>query len=92
MPQVGRYGPLPTIASDKRHGVTGIVVYCRGLHCSRSKSFTFDELGLPDDTPVIDIGKLKRFVCSRPECGCRDVEVRSEWPDPREVIRKRSME
>ena len=58
MLKVGRYSPVPTIASDKRHGVTGIVVYCCGLHCSRSKSFTLDELSLPDDAPVIDIGKL----------------------------------
>ena len=45
MSRSGRYGPLAAIASDKRHGGTGVLVDCRGLQRSRSKAFTFDDLG-----------------------------------------------
>jgi hypothetical protein len=41
-------------------------------------SFTFDELRVPDELPVIYIPRVRRFVCTK--CGSRKVQVRSEWP------------
>jgi hypothetical protein len=48
--------PLPNIAHDRGHGITSIRVYCEGLYCPHWRVFTFDELGVPDDLPVIRQG------------------------------------
>ena len=69
---------------------TSVVVYCRGLYCSGSAEIALDTLALPEDTAIIHIAGAKPFVCKR--CGCREVEVRAVWPDPREVTRRASTE
>jgi hypothetical protein len=57
--------PLPNVAHDRAHGVTSIRVYCEGLYCPHWRVFTFDELAVPDELPVIHIPRVRRFVCSR---------------------------
>jgi hypothetical protein len=71
---------LPTVALDRGHGITAIRVYCAaGLVCPHSKVFSFDELSVPDEMPVIDIPRFRRFVCSK--CGSRKVQVKSVWSE-----------
>lgn len=42
--------PLPTVAHDRGHGITSLIVYCAaGTVCPHSKDFTFEELRLTDD-------------------------------------------
>jgi hypothetical protein len=70
---------LPTVAHDRGHGITSIRVYCEGLYCPHWRIFTFDEMKVPDEMPVIHIPRVRRFVCSK--CGSRKVQVRSVWPE-----------
>ena len=46
---------LPTVAHDGGHGITSIRVYCEGLYCPHWRVFSFDELAVPDELPVIYI-------------------------------------
>jgi hypothetical protein len=69
-------GPPATIASLRRQGVT---ITCDGPNCWNSKRVMFDELALPDDTAVPDIGRHRGFKCQR--CGCRQVRVSPDWTD-----------
>jgi hypothetical protein len=71
--------PLPNVAHDRGHGITAIRVYCEGLYCPHSRVFSFEELKVPDELPVIHIPRIRRFVCTK--CGSRKVQVRSEWPE-----------
>jgi hypothetical protein len=52
-----------------------------GAGCPHWKVFTFDELGVPDDMPVIHIPRRRRFICTA--CGSRKVSIRSVWPERR---------
>jgi len=46
--------PLPTVAHDRGHGITSVRVFCAaGLICSNYKVFTFDELDVPDEMPIL---------------------------------------
>jgi hypothetical protein len=74
---------LPTVAHDRDHGITSIRVYCEGLYCPHWRVFTFNELKVPNDLPVIHIPRVRRFVCTK--CGSRKVQVRSEWPERKSV-------
>jgi hypothetical protein len=71
--------PLPNVAHDRGHGITSIRIYCEGLYCAHWGIFSFDELRVPDELPVIHIPRMRRFVCTK--CGSRKVQVRSEWPE-----------
>jgi hypothetical protein len=74
--------PLPTVAHDRAHGITSLIVYCSaGIVCPHSKAFTFEELRLTDDMVMGHIPRHRRFVCTR--CGSRRVTIRSVWPDRR---------
>jgi hypothetical protein len=76
-------GPLPTIADNKRLGMTGFRVECATLYCHHTKRVEFDALGLPDDTVFLDIPKLRRFVWE--EGGGREATARADWNDYYEV-------
>jgi hypothetical protein len=43
------------------------------------QGFSFDELAVPDQMPVIDIPRFRRFVCSK--CGSRKVQIKSVWSE-----------
>ena len=70
--------PLPNVAHDS---VTASLyrVYRKDVYCPQSRAFSFDELAVPDELPVIHIPRVRRFVCSK--YGSRKVAIRSEWPD-----------
>ena len=72
-------GPLPTIGETKRHGVVACHIQCATPNCWNKRRFTFEELGLPDDTIFLHIPRLRRFRCKR--CGCRSVRVSADWRD-----------
>jgi hypothetical protein len=83
MKEAEAYSPpgvgLPNVAHDRGHGITSILVYCAAdLVCAHWRVFTFVELAMPDELPVIHIPRVRRFVCSK--CGSRKVQARSEWP------------
>lgn len=72
-------GPLPTIRETRSHGVVACLIQCAGPNCWHETRFTFDELGLSDDTIFVHIPRLRRFRCKR--CGCRSVRVSADWRD-----------
>ena len=81
-------GPPPTIATVLAEGCTALLVYCtgrltNGYLCHHQGRIDIDDLGLPAEWPFRDIARTGRLRCSR--CGSRDVEVRPDRPDPREV-------
>jgi hypothetical protein len=70
---------LPNVAHFREHGITSLGVHCAAdLVCSHSRVMTFDELRLADDAVLINVPRVRRFVCTR--CGRREVQVRPEWP------------
>ena len=71
----------PTIGSSKTEGLTGVWVTCLHPDCRRSVALEWDRLGLPDDTPFLEIGARRRFVCSG--CGSREVSVTPDWREYR---------
>lgn len=65
----------PTIADTRRHGIDELIVYCA---CGRTSFVEFDSLGLPEDTPFIEIVNRRHFTCK--ECGKRDrVQIMPHW-------------
>ena len=80
-------GPLPTIASSKRHNVHGFVITCERYGCGGQRRFRFDDFALPDTTVFIEIPRHLRFRCLR--CGGRKVGIMALWPDPLEEKAKR---
>ena len=72
-------GPLPTIGETRSHGVVACLIQCHGPNCWQEVRFTFDDLGLPDETILVDIPKLRSFRCRK--CGCRRVRVSADWRD-----------
>ena len=70
------YDPM-TIANANELGLTGVILYCR--KCHREGSASFDSLKLSRDTPVPEIVKARRFVCSG--CGGRSVVSLPDWAD-----------
>jgi hypothetical protein len=71
--------PLPNVTHDRGHGITSVRVYCEGLYCPHWRIFSFDELAVPEEMPVIHIPRVRRFVCMK--CGSRKVQVRLVWPN-----------
>ena len=71
--------PLPKVAHFRAHGVTALRVHCSADQvCVHSRAMTFDELRLADDAVLVNVPRVRRFVCTR--CGRRKVQVRPEWP------------
>lgn len=69
-------GPM-TIANARENGLSGIEVYCR--KCHHAATMRFEALDLPDETPIPEIGRIKRFVCS--SCGGWGVKTMPDWTD-----------
>ena len=78
----GRYtGPPPTIGFLRQeNGIRGVRVYCAGLNCGRMQAITFNELGLPDETPFPEIARRRRWFCVG--CRSRQVTCMPDWADP----------
>lgn len=56
----------PTIGEFKAQGLTGVFVICGS--CPRPDvPLTWEQVGLPDDTPFPKIDRRKQFVCAH--CG-----------------------
>ena len=79
----GRYtGPPPTIAYlRQQNGIKGVRISRAGLNCGRMQEMSFDELGLPDETPFPELATRRRWLCTG--CASREVGVMPDWPDPR---------
>ena len=78
----GRYtGPPPTVGYLRReNGVRGVRISCAGLYCGRMQVMSFDDLGLPDETPFPKIASRCRWVCIG--CGSGEVTCMPDWSDP----------
>jgi hypothetical protein len=74
MEEANAYSPpgvgLPTVAHDRGHGMS-IRVYCEGLYCPHWRVFSFDELAVPDELPVIHIGDVSLRKPSHRPVGLR---------------------
>ena len=62
-------GPPATIADMRRIGLKAVIVECRRLYCHYESRLTFEEVKLPDDTPMPEIANRRRFQCCK--CGSR---------------------
>jgi hypothetical protein len=69
---------LATIATTRAAGITKIRVWCEKLYCGHSEVIDIAALGLPDETYMRDIEKLRRFRCRR--CNGTRVSIRLERP------------
>ncbi|REF87879.1 hypothetical protein DES32_1514 [Methylovirgula ligni] len=70
--------PPPTIAAFAANRGPRVIVYCERIECFHHAAFDVREFGLPDELPVTDILRHRRFVCS--QCGNRRVSIRPEPP------------
>ncbi len=75
--------PPPTIATLRNQGVIGVRVCCRNANCGRAVTVPFEKIGLPEDTPIPQIARLRRWVCQK--CGGRQVSVMPDWRDLQRV-------
>ena len=80
--------PPPDIAYLRGQGVVGARITCKGTDCGRTVTVTFDQIGLPEDTPFPQIARRRRWVCQK--CGSREVSVMPDWRDPRTVQAERT--
>jgi hypothetical protein len=90
MPHERYTGPLPTIGDNRRLGMTGFLVECKGLYCHHERRFSFDELGLADDLIFIRIPEVRRFICAK--CGRREFGVFGDWNEYYEVCERKRQE
>jgi len=82
MPHELYTGRLPTVADTRRLGVHRIEVECAAKYCHhRGRPFTFDELGLADDTVMIAVEHVRTFRCTK--CGSRKAAVHICWDNNR---------
>ena len=72
-------GKLPTIGDTKRDGISKFTVTCSTPQCWSTRRFSFDELGLEDHVPFVEIPAHRRFRCR--QCGGRRVTVMADWPN-----------
>lgn len=73
-PYVGR---LPTVADDLAMGITRCAATCDRPGCHHSAVIHYADFDLPLETIIVDIAKVRRFVCSR--CGSRKVTIGGDW-------------
>ncbi|MDI9847307.1 hypothetical protein QM467_04430 [Rhodoblastus sp. 17X3] len=64
-----------TIENAIELGLAGVILYCR--KCHREGAVSFDALALPRATPVPEIARARRLVCSG--CGGRSVASLPDW-------------
>ena len=74
-------GALPTIADSKAHGIGGAHIQCGRIGCGNRRRMSWEEIGLPEATVFVEIGRARRFRCHR--CSSRDVIVSADWPRPK---------
>ncbi len=81
--------PPPTIGYLREHGIVGFLLLCSGPNCQRSANLRFDQLGLPDNTPFIEVATRRRWICMR--CGSRKANVMPAWPYRSHEMPRRSV-
>ncbi len=72
-------GRLPTIGSLKEQGSTRFTVHCSNsaAYCHNQRIFTYDDIGLPDETIFIQIPFKRHFVCL--SCGKSQVTLMAQF-------------
>jgi hypothetical protein len=68
-----------TITGARKMGLLGVELACQG--CGRSGFKSFDDLGLPGETPIPAIARARKFVCS--VCGSRAIISLPDWSNYR---------
>jgi len=79
MPRSTYTGRPATIADMRRVGIKAVIVECPRIYCRHEARMTFEELRLPEDTPMPDIALRRRFQCCK--CGSRKVAIHTDWHD-----------
>ena len=74
-------GPLPTIGDGRTQGIAGVIVTCRRQGCGNRRRLAWGDLGLPETTIFVEIGRVRRFRCTGCQ-GCQ-VIVSADWPTPK---------
>lgn len=72
-------GPPATISSLRQQGLVAFTVMCDAGECANQKRVLFDDLGMPDTVPFLEIKAWRRFRCGR--CGSRRFRLAPDWTD-----------